>query len=55
MEGRVEGKRTRGRRRVEMIEDLIEGSNSYETLKRKVQDRAGWRNGIPGTCLMEEH
>jgi len=34
--GRMEGKRTRARRRVGMIDDLKEG-NSYETLKRKAQ------------------
>jgi len=40
MEGRMEGKRTRRRRIVGMIDDLREG-NSCETLKRKAQDRAG--------------
>jgi len=50
MEGRMEGRRTRGRSRVGMIDDLTEG-NSCETLKRKAQDRAGWRSWTPGTCL----
>jgi len=50
MEGRMEGKQTRGRRRVGMIDDPREG-NSYETLKRKAQDQAGWSSWIPGTCL----
>jgi len=54
MDGRMEGKRTRGRRRVMMIDDLREG-NSYETLKRKAQDRASWRSWTPGTCLTVEH
>jgi len=40
MQGRMEGRRTRGSRRVEMIDDLREG-NSYETLKRKAPDRVG--------------
>jgi len=41
----MDGKRTSGRRRVGVIDDLREG-NSYETLRRKAQDRAqraGWR------------
>jgi len=38
MDGRMEGKQTRGRRRVGMLDDLREG-NSYETLKRNAQDR----------------
>jgi len=37
MEGRKVGRRTRARRRVEMIDDLREGT-SNETLKRKAQD-----------------
>jgi len=36
MEGKMEGKRTRGRRRVGIIDDLREG-NSYATLNRKAQ------------------
>jgi len=34
MEGRMEGKQTRGRRRVSMTNDLREG-NSYEILQRQ--------------------
>jgi len=37
MEGRMEDKLTRGRRRVGMIDNLRE-RNPYETLKRKAQD-----------------
>jgi len=33
-----------------MIDVLREG-NSYETLKRKAQDRAGWRSWTPRTCM----
>jgi len=43
MEGSMKGKWTRGRRRVGMIDDLREGT-SYETLKRRAQDQAGWRS-----------
>jgi len=42
MEGRMEGKRTSGRRRVGMIDNLREGT-LFEILKRKAQDRGGWR------------
>jgi len=51
MEGRMEGKRARGRKTVEIIDDLREGT-SYEKLKRRAQDRAGWWSRTPGTCLL---
>jgi len=54
MEGRIEGKRTGGRRRVGMIDDLREGT-SYKILNRRAQDRAGWRSWTPGTFLTAEH
>ena len=41
LEGRCEGKRGRGRRRKEMLDDLKNGR--YDTLKRVAQDCEAWR------------
>ena len=38
MEGRMVGKTTRGRRRLQMYEN-----NGYEVLKRRAEDRSAWR------------
>jgi len=53
MEGRMEGKRTRGRKRLGMIDELKE--DSYEMMKRRAEDREGWRCWMPRTCLQAEH
>lgn len=53
IEGRMEGKRPRGRRRMGMIDDLKEGS--YEVMKRRAEDRVSWRSWTPRTCLKAEH
>jgi exonuclease III len=53
LEGRMIGKRPRGRPRMGMLEELKE--DSYEGMKRRAQDRVGWRNWVPGTCLRAEH
>ena len=53
MEGRMEGKRARGRKRIGMLEDLMEGS--YAKMKRKAQNRSEWRNWMPWTCRVAEH
>ena len=53
MEGRMEGKRGRGRKRIGMLEDLIE--ESYDVMKRKAQNREGWRSWKPWTCRKAEH
>jgi len=53
MEGRMEGKRPRGRRRIGMIDDLKEGS--YGEMKRRAEDRVGWRIWTPRTCRGAEH
>jgi len=54
LERRIEGKLTRGRKRVVMVDDVREG-NPYETLKRKAQDRADCGSWTSGTCLTAEH
>jgi len=42
MEGRMIGIPTRGRRRLQMLEDFYENS-SYEVLKRTSEVRSAWR------------
>ena len=40
-------KPTRGRIRLQMLEDLYENnSNSYEVMKRTAEDRSAWRESI---------
>ena len=50
IKGRMLEKRPKGRKRIRVIDDLKDGS-SYEVLKRRVEDRVGWRRWIPRTCL----
>ena len=53
LEGRMENKRPRGRPRIGMIDDLKEGS--YVNMKRRAEDREGWRSWMPMTCLRAEN
>ena len=53
IEGRMEGKRPRGRPRKGMIDELKEGS--YEVMKRRAEDRDIWRGWIPKTCRQAVH
>jgi len=53
IEGRMERKRTRGRRRLSMIDELME--STYGAMKRRGEDRVGWRSWTPWTCLTTEH
>jgi len=53
IEGRMEGKKPRGRPRMGMIDDLLEGS--YMGMKRRAEDRNTWRAWMPRTCLWAEH
>jgi len=47
MEERMVRKPTRGRIRLQMLEDLYENnSNSYEVMKRTAEDRSAWRESI---------
>ena len=49
LEGRMEGKRPRGRPRMGMIDELIEGS--YGDMKRMAEDRQKWKLWMPErTC-----
>jgi len=41
IEGRMKGKVTRGRKRLQMLSDVI--TKSYEDLKREVEDRSWWK------------
>jgi len=42
LEGRMLGKRTRGRRRIQLIDELLENKN-YTDLKKAAEDRSVWR------------
>jgi hypothetical protein len=48
IEGRMEGKRIRGRPRLGMLDDLI--THSYVEMKRITENRVKWRNYMPWTC-----
>ena len=53
IEGKMEGKRCRGRKRVGMLDGLM--GEGYAELKERAQDRQGWREWMPWTCLRTEH
>jgi len=54
-EGRMLGKRTRGRRQMQMLHDLT-GNSDYVTLKQTAAERTMWRysRGISRTCCIAE-
>ena len=54
MEGKMEGKRGRSRKRIGMVDELME-NEQYGDLKRRAEDRQGWRVWLPGTCCVPEH
>ena len=54
MEGRMEGKRGPGRKRIGMIGDLLE-QERYGDVTRRAENRHEWRIWLPGTCRMAEH
>ena len=54
MEGKMEGKRGRGRKRIGVIDELMI-NEQYGDLKRRAEDRQGWRVWLPRTCCMAEH
>ena len=53
IEGRMEGKRSIGRPRAGMLDDLV--VVSYGDTKRRAEDRGGWRSWLPWTCRKTEH
>ena len=54
VEGRLEGKRPRGRKRMGMLDDL-QSNMSYGALKCKAEDRDDWRRWEPWTCLTADY
>ena len=53
IEGKMEGRRPRGRPRIGMLDELKEGS--YTDMKRRAEDRLKWRCWVPRTCRKAEH
>ena len=53
IEGRIEGKRLRGRPRIGLLEELKEGS--FGDMKRRAENRSKWRYWVPRTCREAEH
>ena len=54
IEGRMDGKRPRGRKRKGMLDCLI-GDETYQKIKRMAQDRELWRCWLPRTCRQAEN
>src|SRR6476469_4443112 len=53
LEGRMEGKKPRGRPRMGMIDDVLD--ETYGDMKRKAKNREKWRMWKPRTCLWAEN
>ena len=53
IEGRMEGKRSRGRPRTGMLDELV--VVSYGDSKRWVDNRGQWRSWLPWTCREAVH
>ena len=49
IEGKMDGKRSRGRPRIGMLEELKEGK-SYQQLKRRAENRSEWKCYVHRTC-----
>ena len=48
IEGKMDGKRSRGRPRIGMLDELKEGS--YQQRKRRADNRSEWRCYVHRTC-----
>jgi len=44
LEGRMKGKRPRGRKRIKMVDDTMTGT--YAQMKRRAEDREEWRRDV---------
>ena len=53
LEGRMMGKTVRGRPRIEMLDELMEGS--FVKMKRRAEAREAWKEFVPRTCRKAEH
>ena len=54
IEGKMVGKTGPGRPRIGMLNELLE-RDTYGNMKRRAEDRTGWRDWMPWTCQMAEH
>ena len=54
IEGRMEGKREKGKPCIIMLDD-IKANQTYEKTKRLAMDRECWRNWMTRTCIQAEH
>ena len=54
IEGRMIGKRPRGRKRLGMLNEFRKEA-SYAELKRKAENRKEWKPWKPRTCLTAEN
>ena len=54
IEGRLERKRLRGRKRIMML-DSIKGREPYQRMKERAQDRQGWSDYQNETCWTAVH
>ena len=53
IEGRMEGKRGRGKPHIMMLDD-IKADETYEKIKRRAMFRECWRNWMPRTCFQAQ-
>src|SRR6478609_534348 len=53
LEGRMEGKRPRGRQRTGMIDDVL--NETYGVMERKTENRESWRIWKPRICPWAEN
>jgi hypothetical protein len=54
IEGKMEGRRSVGRKRTEMLSELME-AQGYGEMKRRAEDRERWKQWTPRTCLLTEN